>query len=173
MAAPRPEPAQPPFASPAVNDAVNAVTPQLDKATIALGVQIAVAAGFVLLMVIIHGLGLLGISRVLKLNTDRLEKREMDFKGLLLVGATGVLLFLLHILEIVVFAIFYLNVDANIPDLSHSLYYSASAYATLGTTSDFVAPQWQLIGALEALIGFVLIGWSTAFVARIMTKLQA
>ena len=156
-----------------MNNAVNSVATKIDDATIALGVQIAVSAGFVLLMVIIHGLGLLGISRLLKLNADRLEKHKMDFSALLLVGATGVLLFLLHILEIVVFAVFYLSVDANIPNLSKSLYYSASAYATLGTTSAFVAPQWQLIGALEALIGFVLIGWSTAFVARIMTKLQA
>ena len=156
-----------------MNNAVNSVTPNIDEETIALGVQIGVAAGFVLLMVIIHGLGLLGISRLLKLKEERLERHKMDFNALLLVGATGVLLFLLHIFEIVVFAVFYLNVDAHIPDMTHALYYSASAYATLGTTSDFVPPEWQLIGALEALIGFVLIGWSTAFVARVMTKLQA
>jgi len=156
-----------------VENAVNAISPNLDSATIALGLQLAVAAGFVLLMVIIHGLGLLGISRVLRLNADRLKKRDMDFGAIVLVGTTGVLLFVLHIIEIVVFAIFYLGVDANVPDFADALYFSAAAYATLGVTSHFVSPEWQLIGALEALIGFVLIGWSTAFVARTMTRLEA
>ena len=156
-----------------MENAVNAISPNLDSATIALGLQLAVAAGFVLLMVIIHGLGLLGISRVLRLNADRLKKRDMDFGAIVLVGTTGVLLFVLHIIEIVVFAIFYLGVDANVPDFADALYFSAAAYATLGVTSHFVSPEWQLIGALEALIGFVLIGWSTAFVARTMTRLEA
>jgi hypothetical protein len=156
-----------------VENTVNTVAGQIDKSTIALGVQLAVAAGFVLLMVIIHGLGLLGISRVLKLNRARLEERAMDFGAVLLVGATGVLLFVLHIFEIFVFAGFYLSVDTNISDLDQALFYSASAYATLGTNSAFVAPEWALIGAFEGLVGFVLIGWSTAFVARMMWQLEA
>ena len=154
-------------------NAVDTVAPSLDQATIALGVQIAVAAGFVLLMVIIHGVGLLGIGKVLRLKPERLERREMDFGSLLIIGATGVLLFVLHILEIVVFAVFYLEVAPNILDFADALYYSASAYATLGTTSAYIPQEWELIGALEALIGFVLIGWSTAFVARTMSRLEA
>jgi amino acid transporter len=156
-----------------VNNAVNTVATKIDHATIALGVQIVVAAVFVLLMVITHALGLLGISRLLKLKESRLERQKMDFRGLLLVALTGVLLFLIHILEIVVFALFYLKVDPHMDDIADALYYSASAYATLGTPDARIPSEWQLIGALEALIGFVLIGWSTAFVARIMTKLQA
>ncbi len=156
-----------------VSNTVNTVAGHIDQTTIALGVQLAVAAGFVLLMVIIHGLGLLGISRLLKLNARRLKERALNFGAFLLVGATGVLLFLLHIVEICVFAGFYLSVDSNIVDVAQALFFSASAYATLGTNSAFVAPQWELIGALEGLVGFVLIGWSTAFVARTMGYLEA
>ena len=129
-----------------------------------LWVQLAVSAGFVLLMVIVHGL---------RLNAERLEKREMDLGGLLTVATTALFLFLLHILEIVVFALFYLAVESHIRTLADAIYYSASAYATLGTADANPAEQWRLIGAFEALIGFVLIGWSTAFVARTMAKLQA
>lgn len=152
---------------------VNTIAPHVDQATIALGVQIAVSAGFVLLMVIIHGLGLLAIGKVLRLKPERLERREMDFGSLLIIGATGVLLFVLHILEIVVFAVFYLEVAPTTLDFGEALYYSASAYATLGTTTAHIPEEWELIGALEALIGFVLIGWSTAFVARTMSRLEA
>ena len=156
-----------------MNNAVNTVATKIDHAAIALGVQVAVAALFVLLMVIVHGLGLLAISRLLQLKESRLERHKMDLKGLLLVANTGVLLFLIHILEIVVFAAFYLKVDPHMDNMSEALYYSASAYATLGTPDAQIPSDWELIGALEALIGFVLIGWSTAFVARVMTKLQA
>ena len=156
-----------------MKNTVDAVAPALDETTIALGFQVAVSGAFVLLMVTIHGLGLLGISRLLKLNADQLKKRDLDFAAVLLVGTTGVLLFILHIMEIVVFAIFYIVVDRKVSDFADALYYSAAAYATLGTTRGFIPTDWQLVGALEALIGFVLIGWSTAFVARTMSRLEA
>ena len=140
---------------------------------IQLWIQLAVAAGFVLVMVIVHGLGLLGISRILKLDEERLVKHRMDIAALLLVGTTGVLLFLLHFLEIVIFALFYLALEPNFSTFEDTLYYSASAYATLGIADADIERGWRLIGAFEAVIGFVLIGWSTAFVARVMAKLQA
>lgn len=138
-----------------------------------LWLQLGVAAGFVLVMVIVHGLGLLGVSRILRLDEERLVKHRMDFAALLLLGATGVLLFLLHFLEIVIFALFYLGLEPALTTFEETLYYSASAYATLGTTGAPIPRGWRLIGAFEAVIGFVLIGWSTAFVARVMAKLQA
>lgn len=138
-----------------------------------LGVQLGVAALFVLVMVIIHGLGLLGVSRMLKLDEERLVNHRMDLGALLLIGTTGVLLFMLHFTEIVVFALFYLALEPALTNFEDTLYYSASAYATLGTTEALIPKAWRLIGAFEAVIGFVLIGWSTAFVARVMAKLQA
>jgi hypothetical protein len=57
-------------------------------------------------------------------------------------------------------------------DLEKALYYSASAYATLGRTADYFPVTWRLIGAIEALIGFILIGWSTAFMVTTMRKLS-
>lgn len=152
-------------------NAVDAVA-KIDQTTIALGLQLGVSAVFVLLMVVIHGLGLLGISRLLKLNNDRLEKRRMNFGAVMLVGATGVLLFLLHFVEIFVFALFFLKIDIHIHTLTDALYFSSSSYATLGSSDQYIAPEWQLIGSFEAVIGFVLIGWSTAFVARVMSRLE-
>ena len=58
---------------------------------------------------------------------------------------------------------YYALVDAILA-LEAALYYSASAYATLGTPADDFPVEWRLVGALEALIGFLLIGWSTAFI---------
>jgi hypothetical protein len=133
--------------------------------------QLGASAGLVLLMTVIHGLGLLAIAKGLRLKKERLEERDLDFRALLLIGAMGISIFALHTLEIWVFAAFYLLVGA-IDGLHDALYYSASAYATLGRPAEFFPERWRLIGALEALVGFVLIGWSTAFIVTTTNRLR-
>lgn len=48
---------------------VKSVAPALDENTVELGVQLAASAGLLLVMVVIHTVGLLLISNVLKLDT--------------------------------------------------------------------------------------------------------
>lgn len=134
-------------------------------------IQLGASAGLVLLMTVIHGLGLLAIAKALRLRKDRLEERSLDFGALLLIGTLGMSIFALHTLEIWAFAAFYMLVGA-IDGLNDALYYSASAYATLGRPAEFFPQEWRLIGALEALVGFVLIGWSTAFIVTTMNRLR-
>ncbi len=143
----------------------------MDAEAIEIAIQLAASAGLVLLMTVIHGLGLLAISRILHLRKERLEQRDLDLGALLLVGAVGMSVFALHTFEIWVFAAFYMAVGA-IDSLGDALYYSASAYATLGRPAEFFPEDWRLIGALEALVGFVLIGWSTAFIVTTMNRLR-
>ena len=83
----------------------------------------------------------------------------------------GLLLLILHTLEIAIFAVFYLLINA-MQTMEESLYYSASAYATLGRTADYFPADWRLMGALEALIGFILIGWTTAFIVSKANRLM-
>lgn len=141
-----------------------------ESQAIELGLQLALSGGLVLLMTIMHSLGLLGISRLLRLNDDRLKEHDLNFSAMALMGLLGLSLFALHITEIFVFAGFYMAVGA-LQTLEEALYYSASAYATLGRTADYFPSDWRLIGALEALVGFLLIGWSTAFMVSTMRKL--
>ena len=122
-------------------------------------------------MTVMHSVGLLGISRLLRLDADRLRRHEMDFRAIMLLASLGLCIVLLHIAEILVFGAFYLAVG-GVETVEEALFYSASAYATLGWTADYFPPEWRLIGALEALIGFVLIGWSTAFMVSTMQKLS-
>lgn len=138
--------------------------------TIDLGLQFGSAAGLVLLMVIVHSAGLILISKTLRLQDERLREHKLNAGAFALLGAFGLLLFALHITEILIFGGFFLLVGA-MQTLEEALFYSASAYATLGWTAEYFPPEWRLIGALEALIGFVLIGWSTAFMVSTMKKL--
>jgi hypothetical protein len=135
-----------------------------------LGIQLVVVTAFVLLMVVVHSAGLVGISRVLHLHDERSIPSEFGVRASVLMGSYGLLLFVLHFIEIFLFAAFYRAVGA-MRSMEAALYYSASCYATLGASAAQFSEEWRLVGALEALIGFVLIGWSTAFMVRTLRKI--
>ena len=86
-------------------------------------------------------------------------------------GTYGLLLMALHFMEIFIFAIVLSGQSGAMHSLEEALYYSASCYATLGDAAANFPNEWRLVGALEALIGFVLIGWSTAFMVRTLRKI--
>ena len=149
----------------------NSITPYIDESTVELGLQFGASAGLLLLMVVMHSLGLLLISNTLHINQEELKERHFNLRSIVLFGEMGLMLFVLHIIEIFVFAAFYLLVG-GMQTLEEAVFYSASAYATLGWTAEYFPQEWRLIGALEALIGFFLIGWSTAFMVTTMNRLR-
>jgi len=135
-----------------------------------LGTQIVAAYALVILMTLVHAIGVILITKLLKLEDESLRAHRLDIGafGLLISMALG--LFALHTLEIGLFASFYLAVGA-IQDLEQALYFSTSAYATLGHPDIAFPPQWRLVGAVEGLAGLLLIGWSTAVFVTDMNKL--
>jgi len=136
---------------------------------ISLGTQLGISAILVILMVLIHAGGILAATRVLRLRDDNLRSHKMNVRALGWLIAIALWLFTLHMIEIVVFAIFYMQA-ASI-DLIDALYFSTSAYSTLGDTGATLPDDWRLVGAIEGLIGFLMIGWSTAVFIADMSKL--
>lgn len=131
--------------------------------TVTLAKQLVAAGGMMLVITVVHALGLTAISKVLKLRRERLKEMSFSFKSISLLSAMGLLLLGLHTIEIAIFAGFYLSINA-METVEEALYYSASNYATLGRAAEYFPSDWRLMGAMEALIGFLLIGWSTAFI---------
>ena len=143
-----------------------------DYAAASLGLQLAVTAGFGLLMTISHTIGLVSISRLLNLENRSLHPHRLDLGMLLLIGSMGFMIAALHILEFVVYAAVYIVVGA-MPNFEDALYHSATAYSTLGMSDGFFPREWRLVGAFEGLTGFVLIGWSTAYMVSTMNRIRA
>ena len=139
--------------------------------TLVLGTQLLISGTLVFVLTFVHALGLLGIGKMLHLEPDALRSRSIDLLSIMTMAGLGLMIFALHIIEILLFAAFYLAIGA-LQDLDHAIFFSASAYTTLGLTAAF-PEKWQLIGAAEALIGFVLIGWSTAFMIGTLESLRA
>jgi hypothetical protein len=131
--------------------------------------QLAASVGCVVVMTTVHGLGVLGVTKLLSLEDRKRQTHKVSVASFALLTSIGLCLFALHLFEIGLFAAFYLSVGA-IRDFEEALFYSASAYATVGQ-SDVEFPQaWRLVGAIEGLIGFLLIGWSTAVFITDMNK---
>lgn len=143
-----------------------------DAQPIAIGIQLGSAAALVVAMTLVHALGLIAISRVLRLQGERLEEQDFNLHAIALMCGMALSLFVLHLLEIAIFAGFYLLVGA-LESVEEALYFSASTYATLGRTEGYFPAAWRLLGSIESLIGFLLIGWSTAFIVSRVNKLRS
>ena len=139
------------------------------QASISLGTQLLAAAGLLVLMVIIHAAGIIAATKLLKLEDRRLSAHRVDLKAFGLLISIALSLFALHLIEITVFALFYIWVGA-LDTMEKALYFSASAYSTLGHPDLDFPHDWRVLGAIEGLVGFVLIGWTTAVFIADMNK---
>jgi ABC-type Co2+ transport system permease subunit len=55
-------------------------------------------------------------------------------------------------------------------DFRSAMLYSISAITSFGHANLDLAPQWQMMGALEALNGWILFGLTTAFIFTVVQK---
>jgi len=124
----------------------------------------------VCLIALIHAVGVVTITRMLGLEAHKPRAHGVDLSAIMLSAIMALSLFLLHFIEIALFAIFYMGVGA-ILRFEEALFFSASAYATLGQPDVAFPEHWRLVGAIEGLIGFLMIGWSTGVFINDMTKL--
>jgi hypothetical protein len=136
--------------------------------------QLLVGAGMIALCVLIHGFGLFGLQRALF--TESMKERMKRLPPLSLRGSLFTLVIVfsligLHFVEIWLFAFLYVLLNAlhNFPD---ALYFSTITYATLGYSDTTMAREWRMVGALEGIMGVILLGWSTAFFVRILNRLE-
>ena len=76
----------------------------------------------------------------------------------------------LHIAEIIAWAVAY-DVIRAMPEFQSAVYFSAVTYTTTGY-GDLVLPErWRLLGAIEALTGILMCGWSTGFFFAVVDRI--
>ncbi len=131
--------------------------------------QLAASCALVMVMTLVHASGIILVTRLLKLEDDRLRSQRLGVATFLLLSSIGLALFALHLSEIALFALFYVAVGAT-PDMESALFLSASYYSTLGQPDIGFPMEWRIVGAMEGLIGFLLIGWSIAVFIADMNK---
>lgn len=135
--------------------------------------QLAVSAGMIALCVVIHGVGLFTLRRVVQSErpVERLKRMQaLSLRGALVTVFVVFALIFVHFVEIWLFAFLYDFVGA-LRNFRDALYFSTSSYATLGSDGP-ISHQWRLVGAIEGLLGIILLGWSTAFFVRVPNHLE-
>ena len=135
-----------------------------------LGTQLVAGTFLVVIMTFVHGLGVVGVTKLLRLEDEALKAHRLNGRAFGLLTSMALAIFTIHALEIWIYAAFYLTVGA-IGELETALYFSASAYTTLGHPDVAFPIEWRLVGAFEGLTGFLLIGWSIAVFVTDMNKL--
>jgi len=85
------------------------------------------------------------------------------------VGLAGWII-LLHVSEIIVWAAVYTWRGA-MPDMASAMYFSAVTYTTTGYGDLVLPPSWRLVGAVEALTGILMCGWSTGFFFAVLSRM--
>jgi hypothetical protein len=117
----------------------------------------------IVLTLMTHVLGLGIMSRVaIRVHNKVINRPHPIAIFVMFMGATAFLATILHAIEAVMWAAAYWAVGA-LPDYRSATLYSLNAMTTYGHETHILEGHWQMIGAIEALDGWLLFGLSTAF----------
>jgi len=131
--------------------------------------NLATGTFFISLTVLFHTAGLVALTRVMNRIVRWFRLHRHDFGKSVAMVTTVLGLFLLHTVEIWIWAVLFLWIHA-VGTFEGALYLSTVAFSTVGNGDIRVAPEWRLLTALEAINGFILIGWSTAYLVSASTR---
>jgi hypothetical protein len=124
----------------------------------------------IVLTLVIHVLGLLFIDeKVARVKSDVVERYGYRVVFVVIIGATAMLIAVMHGIEAVLWAVIYWIFGA-LPDYRDAVLYSLSAMTSYGHANVVLEKRWQLMGALEALDGMLLFGVTTAFLFGIIQR---
>ncbi len=135
-----------------------------------MGANLGVGTIIIAATVLVHtvGLILLSWSMVLVVNWSRFHRHRLGQTVALVSSVLG--LFFLHTIEVWIWAAVYIGLGI-VPDFFDALYFSTVTFSTVGYGDITPAPAWRLLCSLEGINGFLLIGWSTAYLVAASTRL--
>ncbi|MFE8107700.1 potassium channel family protein [Sphingomonas melonis] len=132
-------------------------------------VELATATALVAVTCTVH---LLGIGVLMVLLGRRHHPDRIDLlRQAVAIGVAAGGLFVLHAVEIWLYAAFYFGVSA-LPGLEPALYFSTASFTTVGYGDVVLTPAWRVVGAIESANGIILLGWSTAFFIAIVGRIR-
>lgn len=134
--------------------------------------QILIGFSMIVLTVAIHAIGCARwLSFVGKQHAVR-QPRHQTIHLFVDLLSTGMVLLLLHVFEASLWAGLYsaLPSHAGLLSLREAAYFSLVSFTTLGYGDVVLAPQWQLLGPMEALAGVTVIGLTTALLFAVIQR---
>ena len=129
----------------------------------------AVGTLMIVINVVVHTFGLIAVTGVMTYLTDRFRMHGHRSRVVAMISVV-LGLFLVLTFEVWLWAFAYLAIGA-FPDIEHALYFSTVAFSTVGFGDIVPVDEWRLLGGLEAVNGFLMIGWSTAYLIAASTRI--
>jgi len=128
--------------------------------------QFVIGWGLMSLCVVIHATGVIAAVRGFR---GSVAAERSFWLGTWLFVRLATWIVVLHLVEITAWALVY-DWTRAMPDLASALYFSAVTYTTTGY-GDLLLPQdWRLVGAIEAVTGILMCGWSTGFFFLVVSR---
>lgn len=134
-----------------------------------MGANLGLGGLLVSITVLIHSFGLIMVSTFMPPITRafRLHRHGIGKAIAMVVVVLGIVF--IHAIEIWLWAAMFLITGA-LTGLEDALFLSTAAFATTGSADIAVKPAWRLLASLEGVNGFILIGWSTAYLVTASTR---
>ncbi|MDE2383528.1 MAG: two pore domain potassium channel family protein [Alphaproteobacteria bacterium] len=133
--------------------------------------DLALAVIMVTATVTVHFFGILFLLYLLRQHGGNLKVHHSSFRQGFVILVVMLGIFAIHTVEIWLYAVLYFALGA-LPNFETALYFSTVTFSSVGYGDVVLSPQWRVFGAIEAPNGLILIGWSTAFLISLMSRLR-
>lgn len=133
-----------------------------------LAIELAMSAVLMVIVVLVHGTGIGVMDKVLRTDREFTALRLVQREAAVMIPMALYLL-TLHVIEIFIFAFFYLA-TGDATDLHEAIYHSGLAYTTMGVVEGGIT-KWPVLSTFEGMVGFLMIGWSSAVFVADMDRL--
>ena len=122
------------------------------------GRQLLVGAALMLATATMQTFGVVGLEESVARVRERVVQRATAARMLAILLSVIIFLFVLHLLEIFLWAGFYLHVG-DMQSFSVAIYESALGFTTMDSPD--LPPAWVFLGAAEGITGVLMFAWST------------
>jgi len=132
-----------------------------------------ISIGMISLTVGIHTLGaafwLKGLGKRIEYQAS-MNKAPRLFEGIL---STAIVLITLHIFEVFLWAILYLQLpaQAGLKNFHDAFYFSMITFTTLGYGDITLAQEWQILSGVEGMVGITVFGLTTALLFAVLQNI--
>ena len=133
-----------------------------------IGINILVGIILMLITILIHSMVTKYVIHLV-MRVKNSKHTRMNQISEVWIALLVLIMFFASYLESSSWALVYFLIGA-IPNFETSLYFSIVTFTTLGYGDVTLPVQWRLLASMEAAIGIIIFGWTTAIVIAVVQK---
>ena len=134
--------------------------------------QLLLAALLTVATVAIHAGCTVGILRFLAAVYVKHPLKDSVTGRLLIVSMLVLALLFVTLLEAILWSLTYLQLGV-LDDAREAVYFSIVTFTTLGYGDVVPQPGWRVLAALQAAVGIIVFGWTTALIFSVLQLIGA